>query len=158
MVEEGLKDEIKKRNSFDCVEQEVTLNLSRTADKLQGAFGRLFKTQGITGAQYNVLRILRGAGEPLTCQEVAGRMITRLPDITRLVDRLEEASLVVRSRTPEDRRVVLTAITKPGLRLLDTLDEPVLRLHREQLAHLAPGELAELNRLLLKARSVPPET
>jgi DNA-binding MarR family transcriptional regulator len=99
------------------------------------------------------LRILRGAGEPLPCQEIASRMITRLPDITRLVDRLLEAGLVERSRTPMDRRLVLTTITAAGLRLLAAIDDPLLRLQREQLGHLTRSELAELNRLLVKARN-----
>ncbi len=153
MVERGLQDEIKKRNPFDAPEQEVSLNLARTADRLQGEFARLFKDHGISGAQYNVLRILRGAGEPLPCQEIAGRMITQLPDITRLVDRLEDAGLVERSRTMSDRRLVLTRITERGLCLLERLDEPVLQTHRRQLGHLTRAELDELNRLLVKARS-----
>lgn len=152
MSQGGLGEEIKKRGPFDAPEQEVALNLARTCDRQTSAFARLFKSHGISGAQYNVLRILRGAGEPLPCQEIAGRMITQLPDITRLVDRLEEAGLVERSRTPEDRRLVLTKITEAGLRLLAGLDEPVVQLHRAQLGHLTPDELTELNRLLVKAR------
>src|SRR4051794_2108458 len=147
-----LQDEIKKRNPFDAPEQEVALTLARTADHLQAGFARLFKTHGITGAQYNVLRILRGAGAELPCLEIAGRMISHLPDITRLVDRLEAAGLVERCRTREDRRLVLVRITKPGLRILAELDAPVLDLHRRQLGHLTPEEMAELNRLLVKAR------
>ena len=155
MTRPSLQDEIKKRNPFDSPEQEVALNLARTDDRLQAGFARLFKRHGITGAQYNVLRILRGAGEPLPCQEIAGRMVTHLPDITRLVDRLEQAGLVERSRTSEDRRLVLTRITEPGRRLLGELDEPVLQLHKLQLGHLTADELAELNHLLVKARTTP---
>ena len=152
MSRPGLGDEIKKRNAFDCLEQEAALNLARTGDRIQAPFARLFKAHGITGAQYNVLRILRGAGEALSCQEVAGRMITQVPDVTRLVDRLEEAGLVERSRTLQDRRLVLTAVTEAGLRLLKALDDPVVDLHRAQFGHLTSDELAELNRLLVKAR------
>jgi len=152
VTQRGLGDEIKKRDPFDSPEQEVALNLARTSDRHFGGFTRLFKGHGITAAQYNVLRILRGAGEALPCQEIAGRMITQLPDITRLVDRLEEAGLVERSRTAEDRRVVLTKVTEPGLRLLGGLDGPVSALHKAQLGHLTGDELAELNRLLVKAR------
>jgi DNA-binding MarR family transcriptional regulator len=148
-----LKDEIKKRNPFDSAEQEAALNLARTYDRLQSSFTQFFKPHGITGAQYNVSRILRRVGEPLPCQEIAGRMITQHPDITRLVDRLLEAGLVERSRTPEDRRLVLTTITEAGLRLLAASDDSLLRLHREQLGHLTRSELAELNRLLVKARN-----
>ena len=113
----------------------------------------MFKEYGITGSQYNVLRILRGEGEALPCLEIASRMITQLPDITRLVDRLEAAGLVTRSRTTEDRRVVLIQITEAGLRLLSQLDEPVKAMHRRHLGHLSRDELAELNRLLVKARN-----
>jgi DNA-binding MarR family transcriptional regulator len=147
-----LQDEIKKRDPFEVPEQEVALNLARTADHLQAEFVRLFKARGISHAQYNVLRILRGAATALPCQEIAGRMITHLPDITRLVDRLEATGLVGRCRTEEDRRLVLVRITAAGLDLLAGLDGPVLDLHRRQLAHLSPEELAELNRLLVKAR------
>lgn len=153
MARRGLQDEIKKRNPFDCPEQEVALNLARTADRLMAGGACLLKRHGITGPQYNVLRILRGAGESLPCQEIVGRMITQLPDVTRLVDRLEAAGLVVRSRTPEDRRLVLTSITEAGLRLLAELDEPIIQMHKAQLGHLTREELAELNRLLVKARN-----
>ena len=147
-----LQDEIKKREPFKVLEEEVVLNLARTADRLYADTNRLFKAHGITPAQYNVLRILRGQGEPLCCQEIASRMINQLPDITRLVDRLEGAGLAQRQRTSEDRRVVLTRITDRGLALLLELDEPALELHRCQLKHLSRAELAELNRLLVKVR------
>lgn len=151
----ALQAEIKKRDPFDVAEQEVFLNLAKTADYLQGDFARLFKTRGISQAQYNVLRILRGAGTELPCLEVAGRMISHLPDITRLVDRLEAGGLVERCRTQEDRRLVLVKITERGRQLLAELDEPTLDLHRRQLGHLSADEKAELNRLLVKARRPP---
>ncbi len=149
-----LQTEIKKRHPFESLEQETSLNLSRTHDYLQTGFARLFRERGISPPLYNVLRILRGEGKPLPCLEVAGRMITRLPDITRLVDRLEQMGHVSRARTEEDRRVVLLSITESGLALLASLDEEVKDLHRRQLGHLSPTELAELNRLLVKARQV----
>jgi DNA-binding MarR family transcriptional regulator len=153
LADRGLGEEIKKRNAFDSAEQEVALNLTRTVDQFHCDFARLFKNFGITGSQYNVLRILRGEGRALPCQEISGRLITQVPDVTRLVDRLEEAGLVQRSRTPDDRRVVLTDVTPCGMALLDKLDAPVLELHRKHLGHLSPEELAELNRLLVKARA-----
>lgn len=156
MARTPLQDEIKKQNPFDAPEQEVALNLARTADSLQGEFARLFKQHRISGAQYNVLRILRGAGAELPCLEIGSRMITHLPDITRLVDRLEAAKLVERTRTREDRRLVLVRITKAGLKVLAELDGPVVELHRRQLGHLTAAEMVELNRLLVKARR-PPE-
>lgn len=152
MARRTLQDEIKKREPFQCPEQEVALNIARTSDRLGADFARLFKEHGISESQYNALRILRGAGEALPCLEVASRMITQLPDITRLVDRLEGSGLVERERTAEDRRVVLVRITKRGLKLLEELDEPVVALHREQLGHLTRDELTALNRLLVKAR------
>jgi DNA-binding MarR family transcriptional regulator len=147
-----LQEELKKRGPFAVPEEEVALNLSRTNDVIQCAFARLFKGHGISGPLYNVLRILRGEGRSLPCLEVAARMVTRLPDITRLVDRLEALGLVTRSRTEEDRRVVLVTITEAGRRLLDVLDGPIGALLREQLGHLSPDEQAQLNHLLVKAR------
>src|SRR5687768_2500119 len=148
-----LKDEIKKRNPFTHPEEEVYLNLLRTGTALFVDFERLFKDAGLSEPQYNVLRILRGAGgDGLPSTEIAGRMITRVPDITRLVDRLESAGLVERSRTAEDRRVVIVKVTRKALDLLASLDGPLLELHRSQLGHLTRAELAEFNRLLVKAR------
>jgi DNA-binding MarR family transcriptional regulator len=153
MARSPLQEEIKKRHPFACPEEEATLNLVRTLDHLQQEWGRLFVGHGVTGPQYNVLRILRGTdGHGLPCQEIAGRMVTRMPDVTRLVDRLVAAGLVERRRTVEDRRVVLVTITRRGLDLLARLDEPVQELHRLQLGHLSRAELAELNRLLVKVR------
>ena len=153
MTSRGLKDEIKGRNPFDSAEQEAALNLARTYDCLQSSFTQFFKQHGINAAQYDVLRILCEAGENLPREEIAGRMIIQLRDITRLVDCLIEAGLVERSRTEEDRRLVLTSITKIGLRLVAAIDDPLLRLHRKQLGHLTRRELVELNRLLVKARN-----
>src|SRR5690349_19708554 len=153
MAKSALQEEINKRHPFECPEQEAALNVVRTADHLGQEFTRLFHGHGISGPQYNVLRILRGVGgDGLPCVDIAGQMITRMPDITRLVDRLEAAGLVARRRTEEDRRVVLVRITPAGLELLARLDRPVLDLHRRQLGHLTRAELAELNRLLVKAR------
>ena len=148
-----LQDEIKKKQPFDVPHEEAYLNLLRTAGVLVADFERLFKEHGISEPKYNVLRILRGAGgDGLPCLELAGRMITRVPDITRLVDRLEQQGLVRRHRTDRDRRVVLVSITDKGLKVLDELDEPTVHLHREQLRHMTPAELTELSRLLTKAR------
>ncbi|WZP00007.1 MarR family transcriptional regulator [Isosphaeraceae bacterium EP7] len=150
--DEGLKAEIKKRDAFERAEEEALLNLARTNDVLESAFSALFREHRLTSSQYNALRILRGEGSPLPCLEVASRMITRLPDITRLVDRLEESGLVERTRSLEDRRVVWVGITDKGRAVLSGLDTPVRDLQRRLLGHLDPAELAELNRLLVKAR------
>jgi DNA-binding MarR family transcriptional regulator len=149
----SLQQEIKKRQPFDSPEQEACLNLVRTGDLLQLDFTRLFREHGLSPPLYNVLRILRGAGgDGLPSLEVAGRMIGSVPDITRLIDRLEQAGHVERIRSTEDRRVVMVRIAPAGLKLLAKLDKPVLELHQRQLGHLSRKELSELNRLLLKAR------
>jgi DNA-binding MarR family transcriptional regulator len=153
MAKSVLQEELRKKHPFASPEQETSLNLLRTQDHIQHAFARLFEGHGISGSQYNVLRILRGhGGDGLPCQEVAAQMVTRMPDVTRLVDRLAEAGLVERARTARDRRVVLVKITAAGLELLARLDRPVLDLHKRLLGHLSRAELAELNRLLVKAR------
>ncbi len=151
-----LQEEIKKKKPFDAPEEEAYLNLLRTVGVLFVDFERLFKAHGVSEPQYNVLRILRGVGgDGLPSTDIAGRMITRVPDVTRLVDRLEAAGLVERARTSQDRRVVLVKITPKGLGLLAGLDQPVTDLHREQLGHLTRRELADLSRLLVKARQRP---
>jgi DNA-binding MarR family transcriptional regulator len=156
MAPPSLQDELKKRRPFDLPEQEVYLNLLRTAGAHSAAFERMFRVEGLSGSTYNLLRILRGAadgGQPgLPCCEVSSRLVTQVPDMTRLVDRLEEAGLVTRSRSTTDRRVVLIAITAHGRELLAKLDEPVLTMHRQQLGHLTEYEMVALNELLVKAR------
>lgn len=149
----SLQRELKKRAPFDRPEQEAALNLYRAHDQLQIRFTRLFRDYGLTGTQYNILRILRGEGAPLPILEIAERMITVTPGITGLVDRLEEAGLVRRQRCSDDRRVVYVALTEKARRLLAKLDEPVLELHRALLGQLKPGELNELVRLLEKVRA-----
>ncbi len=148
----ALQRELKKKKPFEVPEQEALLNLLRTSDQLQIRFARLFRRFGLTPQQYNILRILRGEGSPLPILEVASRMITVVPGITGLIDRLEGLGLVTRERSTEDRRVVFVAITPKALDLLARLDEPVKALHRRLLGHLTPGELTELIRLLEKAR------
>lgn len=133
-------------------EQQAFVNLARTFDRLRHAFTALFKGYGITEPQYNVLRILRGAREGLPCSQIGERMIQRVPDVTRLLDRLETGGFVTRHRDGADRRVVLTTITKAGLDVLARLDRPVLELHRKTLGHMSERDLQQLNRLLVKAR------
>src|SRR3954464_12670037 len=101
-----LQHEIKKRQPFDSLEQEVVLNLFRTSDQMQIRFARLFDGHGLTPSQYNVLGILRGEGRRMKCMEIAERTITVVPGITGLIDRLEGRGLVARERDTQDRRVV----------------------------------------------------
>ena len=155
-----LKDEIKKRRPFESASEEAYLNLLRTTGVLTADFERLFKEFGLSEPKYNVLRILRGAklnnefnGDGVPSLEIGDRMITRVPDVTRLVDRLEADGLVRRRRCEEDRRVVWVEITPRGLKRLEEMDGPLTRLHREQFSHMTHEECAELSRLLEKARS-----
>jgi DNA-binding MarR family transcriptional regulator len=152
----SLKDDIGKRSPFEVPEQEAYLNLLRTKNELEGEMQALFKGRGLSEATYNALRILRGemqggaAGVP--CQVIGDRLITRVPDVTRLIDRLEHSGLAKRARTTQDRRVVLVSITKKGLSLLESLDKPLMEVHKRQLRHMTREDLADLNRLLVKAR------
>ena len=135
------------------VEEAAFLELLRTTDMLSRGMVQVLKAEDLSATQYNVLRILRGAPEGLTCGEIANRMITRDPDITRLLDRLEKRGLIARCRETKDRRMVLTRITPEGLKLLAGLDEPVQEGHRKQLGHLGRQRLRELMELLQEARS-----
>jgi DNA-binding MarR family transcriptional regulator len=135
-----------------CLEEDVFVSLHRTADLLARSAEKVLRDQDISPNQYNVLRILRGAPEGLPCNEIARRMISRDPDITRLLDRLEKRTLISRCRETKDRRTVLTRITPEGLKLLHDLDEPVTEIHKSQLGHLGREGLRSLLELLEKAR------
>jgi DNA-binding MarR family transcriptional regulator len=143
----------KPRKASRSVEQEAYLSIHRTADLLARAAEEAVEPSGLSGTQYNVLRILRGAGPSgLCCGEVAGRMITHDPDITRLLDRLEKRGLIVRARESTDRRVITVRITPEGLRILAELDGPIEEFHRRQLGHLGQQRLKRLIDLLNSAR------
>jgi len=134
-------------------EQAAFLNILRTADVLETEVAELLKPSGLSPTQYNVLRILRAAGkEGLPCGQIARRMLTHDPDVTRMLDRLEARGLIARRRDQADRRVVYARIAADGARLLQGLDKPVLQLHREQLGRLGKGQLRVLSNLLRKAR------
>ena len=124
-----LQHELKKKNSFESLEQEASLNILRTSDLFQNCFGKLFRQYGLTSSQYNVLRILRGEGKPTPCLEIAERMIQVVPAMTGLIDRLEKQDLVARHRCTEDRRVIYINITEKGLQVLGELDRPVIVVH-----------------------------
>jgi DNA-binding MarR family transcriptional regulator len=136
-------------------EEAAYLDLMRTTEMLSRPLAQLLKTEDLSPAQYNVLRILRGSPEGLTCGEIGSRMITRDPDITRLLDRLEKRKLISRSRESRDRRVVLTRIASDGLGLLARLEQPVQETHRRLLGHLGPERLRTLAQLLEICRSGP---
>jgi DNA-binding MarR family transcriptional regulator len=149
----NLAEEIGKRTAFESPEQEAFLNLVRTREALAADFDTLFRAHGLSHSQYNVLRIVRGHGRAgVPCQQIVAHMISREPDVTRLIDRLEAAGLVARERSIEDRRVVRVTLTPEGAALLRRLDRPLAELHRRQLGHLGPRKLRMLSRLLVEAR------
>jgi len=137
----------------DYPEEMVFLDLLRTTDILSRALVAVLKTEDLSANQYNVLRILRGSPDGLPCSEIASRMITRDPDITRLLDRLEKRGLISRCRETKDRRMVMARITPYGFKLLARLDGPVEETHRRQLGHLGRERLRALAELLHAART-----
>jgi len=154
MTGSSLREDIGQRAPFTSLEQEALLNVLRTAARLTDAIDGLLKERCLGLAQYNVLRILRGAGAEGLCRnDVRDRMLTRMPDMTRLLDRMEEAGLVTRARDAEDRRMVLTRITPAGRQLLSELDEPVEALNKCRLGSLSDAELRTLIDLLTRVRA-----
>jgi DNA-binding MarR family transcriptional regulator len=156
MVKEtlSLREEIRQKKPFDSRAQEAILALSRTADVLQRRFAELVEPHGISLQQYNVLRILRGAGrEGTPTLEIADRMIQRTPGITRLLDKLEAKQLVRRKRCPEDRRQVLCWITSQGLRLLADLDTPLVNSGTQSMSSVSASETKTLIALLDRIRA-----
>jgi len=137
-----------KRRRAACPEEAAFLDLLRTTDLLSRGLVQVLKIQDLSATQYNVLRILRGAPDGLPCGEIANRMITRDPDITRLLDRLEKRGLISRCRESKDRRMVTARITTEGSKLLTRLDEPVREAHRKQLGPLGREQLRALTELL----------
>lgn len=135
-----------------CREEAAYLDLLRTTDMLSRPLTQLLKNEDVSPTQYNVLRILRGSPDGLTCGEIGSRMITRDPDITRLLDRMEKRNLISRCRETKDRRMVLTRIAADGLALLARLDEPVQTMHRKLLGHLGRERLNDLVSLLSACR------
>lgn len=135
-----------------CPEEVLFVELLRTADLLSRSPAQLLREHSLSSHQYNVLRILRGSPDGLLCGEIAARMVSREPDITRLLDRLEKGGLIGRSREAADRRRVTARITPEGLETLARLDEPICSAHRRQLGHLGQKRLRELSRLLAACR------
>ena len=140
------------------LEDSVFIALHKTADSLGVEAEQLLKAHGLTGTQYNVLRILRGAEpEGLPCRAIGERMISHDPDMTRLLDRMEKRGLISRARQTDDRRVVKTRITSAGLGLLKSLDQPVRELHKRQFHHLPAARLKTLAKLLEEVRARGPQ-
>ncbi len=149
----SLRQQIGKQHEFDLPEEEVYLNVIRTAALFTSEFNRLFKKQGLGESGYNVLRILRAAGETgRTWTEIHRDLVVPAPDVTRLVGRLDRDGFARRRRSTEDRRVIRVFITPAGREIVDRLDEPIRELHRALLGHLSPDDLTGLSRLLERAR------
>jgi DNA-binding MarR family transcriptional regulator len=135
------------------LEKRIFVALLQAADALGQEVEQFLKASGLTGAQYNVLRILRGAApEGLPCRGIGDRMISHDPDMTRLLDRLEKRGLITRMRQTDDRRVVKTRISPQALSLLKTLDQPIRELHKRQFRHMSAARLKILSDLLEEVR------
>jgi MarR family transcriptional regulator, organic hydroperoxide resistance regulator len=148
-----LKAEIKQTRPFSSMHEEVVLSLVRTADVVLAPLTVVLREANLSLSQYNILRVLRGAGDDgLPCGEISERMVRRDPDLTRLLDRLDARGLIGRSRGTVDRRVVLASITDDGRQVLAQLDEPIRRATNEALAHMKTERLELLSELLDEAR------
>lgn len=148
-----LKEEIKQRRPFSKPQEEVLLSMVRTADQLAAPLHKVLQKANLSFSQYNVLRILRGAGEEgLPCGEISERMVRRDPDLTRLLDRLESRELVTRSRGTTDRRVVRASITAAGLELLESLNDAIESTLDQTLSHMTRERLNLLCELLEEAQ------
>ncbi|HWB31275.1 MAG TPA: MarR family transcriptional regulator [Vicinamibacterales bacterium] len=149
----SLREELKQNKPWKSLEEEASLNIARTSAVLEHALTQALKPFDITPTQYNVLRILRGAGDAGLCRnEVGARLIRRVPDVTRLLDRLEQLELIARVRGTDDRRYVSTHITAKGLAIVDRLDKEICAIHRQHLGHLSHAQLEQLISLLTLAR------
>lgn len=148
-----LADEIQQKTAFASIEQEALLNIIRTHEFLQQRQAEFFREFQLTPTQYNVLRILRGAGKDgVTCSQAAERMLTADPDITRLLDRLESRNLIERERSKEDRRVVVSRITEHGLDLLKSIDKPLDQFMKGLMRGLGKQRLRDLIQMLESIR------
>ena len=148
-----MQSELKQGKPFLNPEEELFLSLARTSDMLGNMLVDFLKEHGLSTTQYNVLRILRGAGEKgLTCGEISVRLVTRDPDVTRLLDRLEHRNLITRSRDTVDRRVVSVYISRDGLHLVEILAQPIIDIHKGQFSFMTPEEMRNMLDQLTRIR------
>ena len=149
----ALQAELKQNKPFKSLKEEAHLSIQRTAALLEHAFEAALKQHRVTATQYNVLRILRGSEPDGLCRnEIGARLVRQVPDVTRLLDRLEDARLIGRHRGGEDRRYVMTRITKAGLQLLEQMQHVIDDIHEEQLGHLDEAQMRKLIALLAEVR------
>ena len=160
MTKQTLREQLNKSTGFDSPHEEAYLNIMRSAALLSGPEIGLFKSLDppLSPASYNLLRILRGhknkgASEGVPSSTIGSQMVVRMPDVTRLVDRLERVGLARRAKCAKDKRVVYVAITDEGLAMLNSIDAKVQDLVRAQLDHMSDDELNTLSRLLERARN-----
>lgn len=153
-MQTGLGAELKQNKPFTSLEEEAALSIARTAAVLDHRVSQALKAHSLTTSQYNVLRILRGAGPDGLCRnEVGSRLVTQVPDVTRLLDRMEDTGLISRQRGDKDRRYVTTRITRKGLDLVDALDKPMRDLLEAQLGHVSKKSLRALVDALEEVRA-----
>lgn len=153
MMTSTLQGEIKQLRPFAHMQEELWLNLSRTAAAVGHRLEQGLRPSGLSPTQYNVLRILRGAGGMGLCQsEIGERLVAQVPDVPRILDRMERAGWVQRTRGIEDRRVVLTTLTEAGLEVLAGLDTPIVEMLAQMFARMSQAEMQQLNDLLVAAR------
>ena len=137
--------EIRQNKPFELLEEEAVLNIARTAEVLRQRLTEFLREYQLSETQYNVLRILRGAGDQgATCTQVSERMINHDPDITRLLDRMEARGLIRRERSKEDRRAVVATISPDGLALLGSMDEPLRNYLRDRMGRLGKANMEQL--------------
>ena len=155
MVRVGtLQEDLKQTKPFKCVEEEAYLSIVRTAAVLEHGFSQALKRYRLTPTQYNVLRMLRGAGSRGLCRhEVGERLVTNVPDVTRLLDRMEDTGLIARERSTSDRRYVTARIAPRGLEVVNRLDATIAAIHHEQLGHVDKRDLRALVGLLTTVRT-----
>ena len=149
-----LQAEIRQAKPFASLKEELWLNLSRTASALSHMLEQQLRARGLSATQYNVLRILRGAGADGLCQwEIGVRLVAQVPDVPRILERMVKAGWVQRVRGTEDRRMVVSTLTEAGQRLVGELDAPLVTMMESMFSGMAHDEMIQLNELLVRART-----
>lgn len=155
----GLAKELGKKHPFTVPAEEAFLNILRTCSMLTAQSNRVLREKGLAEPSYNILRILRGAGAEGRCGfEIADQLVAQVPDMTRLIDRLEKLGLLERKRVDQDRRLVRCFITAEGLRVLKELDQPLMEIHKKQFGRLTKQQIEQINELMVALRASSADT